>query len=83
MRSKSCDARSIAPDRTPVAGFDPDLPGFFWLAGQGGYGIKTSPALGQMSADLITQGALLDPLVADRVEPEQYTPARFHLEAAS
>ena len=36
--------RSFAPDRLPVYGFDPDAPGFFWCAGQGGFGIQTSPA---------------------------------------
>ena len=46
--------RTFAPDGVPVAGFDPDHPGFFWLAGQGGYGIKTSPALGQLTASLVT-----------------------------
>ena len=46
--------RTFAPDGIPVAGFDPDHPGFFWLAGQGGYGIKTSPALGQLTAALVT-----------------------------
>ena len=46
--------RTFSPDGVPVAGFDPDHPGFFWLAGQGGYGIKTSPALGQLTAALVT-----------------------------
>ncbi len=46
--------RSFVPDRTPVAGFAPDADGFFWLAGQGGYGVQTSPALSQLAADLIT-----------------------------
>ncbi len=44
--------RSFVPDRTPVVGFDPAAEGFFWLAGQGGYGIQTSPALSQLTADL-------------------------------
>ncbi|MDR9393851.1 NAD(P)/FAD-dependent oxidoreductase [Roseovarius sp. SYSU LYC5161] len=46
--------RSFAPDRTPVAGFDPQQPGFFWLAGQGGYGVQTAPALARLTAALIT-----------------------------
>ena len=46
--------RTFAPNGVPVAGFDPDHPGFFWLAGQGGYGIKTAPALGQLTAALVT-----------------------------
>ncbi|TIU10782.1 MAG: FAD-binding oxidoreductase, partial [Mesorhizobium sp.] len=37
--------RSFVRDASPVVGFDAEAEGFFWLAGQGGYGIKTSPAL--------------------------------------
>ncbi|MGR3465679.1 NAD(P)/FAD-dependent oxidoreductase [Limimaricola sp.] len=44
--------RSFAPDRSPVVGFDPDRDGFFWLAGQGGYGVQTAPALARLAADL-------------------------------
>lgn len=43
--------RTFAPDRTPVVGFGGD--GFFWLAGQGGYGIQTSPALSALAAALV------------------------------
>ncbi len=50
--------RSFVADRSPVAGMDPDVPGFFWLAGQGGVGIKTSPAMGEAAAELITKGRL-------------------------
>ncbi|MDO5621661.1 MAG: FAD-binding oxidoreductase [Paracoccus sp. (in: a-proteobacteria)] len=46
--------RSFVSDRTPVVGFAPDAQGFFWLAGQGGYGIQTAPALSQLAADLIS-----------------------------
>jgi D-arginine dehydrogenase len=45
--------RTFAPDRTPVAGFDPRADGFFWLAGQGGYGVQTAPALSRVAAALI------------------------------
>ena len=45
--------RTFAPDRTPVVGFDPRAEGLFWLAGQGGYGIQTAPALSQLAADLV------------------------------
>ncbi|MEP3047463.1 MAG: FAD-binding oxidoreductase [Roseibium sp.] len=44
--------RSFVSDRTPVVGFAPDANGFFWLAGQGGYGVQTAPALSQLTADL-------------------------------
>lgn len=49
--------RSFAPDRNPVLGEDPIVGGFFWLAGQGGSGISTSPALGQIAAELLVHGA--------------------------
>ncbi|MBL9049447.1 MAG: FAD-binding oxidoreductase [Tabrizicola sp.] len=45
--------RTFAPDRVLVIGPDPREPGFFWLAGQGGYGFQTCPAASQMAADLI------------------------------
>lgn len=45
--------RTFAPDRAPVIGFDPDAPGFFWLAGQGGYGFQTAPAAAALAADLV------------------------------
>lgn len=44
--------RSFVADKSPVVGFDPLAEGFFWLAGQGGYGIQTSAAMGRLSAAL-------------------------------
>lgn len=44
--------RSFVADRSPVCGFDPDAAGFFWLAGQGGYGVQTAPALAELTAAL-------------------------------
>jgi D-arginine dehydrogenase len=65
--------RTFAPDRTPVAGPDPGTQGFFWLCGQGGYGIQTSPALGRLAADLVLglRPALPEATVA------ALSPARF------
>lgn len=45
--------RTFAPDRTPVVGFDRTSEGFFWLAGQGGYGIQTGPALSGLAGQLV------------------------------
>lgn len=45
--------RTFAPDRYPVVGFATQMYGFFWLAGQGGFGIQTSPGLGQLAAEII------------------------------
>ncbi len=49
--------RTRTPDCVPIVGYDPRLNGFFWLAGQGGHGIHTSPALGMIAAQLVTMGA--------------------------
>lgn len=49
--------RSFVDDHRPVNGWDPDLPGFYWLAGQGGFGIKTSPGMGRFAAGMILDGA--------------------------
>ena len=46
--------RTFAPDKTFVVGFDPRTEGFFWLAGQGGYGVQTSPGMAQLATALIT-----------------------------
>jgi len=45
--------RTFAQDRVPVVGFDSDRPGFFWYAGQGGYGIQTAPALSALAAKAV------------------------------
>jgi D-arginine dehydrogenase len=66
--------RTFAPDRSPVVGFDPEAEGFFWLAGQGGYGIQTSPALSALAADLFLRRSP-DPQLGKVVEA--LSPARF------
>lgn len=63
--------RSFAPDRLPVYGLAPDAPGFFWFAGQGGFGIQTAPAAALVARDLILAGA------SDVVDVTPYSPARF------
>ena len=69
--------RTFAPDRLPVFGFDPRVPGLFWCVGQGGYGIQTAPAAGALAAALLL-GKMVPPELADRgVDPQQFSPARF------
>jgi D-arginine dehydrogenase len=65
--------RTFSPDRVPVVGEDPRLPGFFWLAGQGGCGIETSPAVGQIAADLLRSGR------SERFDATLLSPRRFAL----
>ena len=48
--------RSFVADHRPVNGWDPRLDGFYWLAGQGGFGIKSSPAMARFAAGMIRDG---------------------------
>ncbi len=45
--------RTFAPDRTLVIGPDVEKPSFVWCAGQGGYGMQSSPGASQLLADLV------------------------------
>ena len=67
--------RSFAPDRLPVYGFDSAVSGFFWCAGQGGFGIQTSPAAAKMAASLLL-GEEPHESVA-RIDPKVFSPGRF------
>jgi D-arginine dehydrogenase len=69
--------RTFARDGAPVVGFDPDQPGFFWLAGQGGYGIKTAFALSDCCATLINEDRLPDSLVRLDLDRAELSPARL------
>ena len=68
--------RSFAPDKTFVVGMDPRQGKFFWLAGQGGYGVQSAPALAMLTSHLLT-GAELDQAYAatsgfiDAMTPER------------
>jgi len=83
IRHKWAGLRSFAPDRKPVVGYSVDggeggdRPGFFWLAGQGGYGIQTSPALGAGAASLLLHGCLTPALGAQGLTADEISPARI------
>ena len=69
--------RTFAPDRVFVAGFDPRTEGFFWLAGQGGYGVQSSPAMAKLTANLITGKALEGDFKMVESYVEEVAPDRF------
>ena len=68
--------RTFAPDRQLVLGRDADTDGFFWCAGQGGYGMQSSPAASQLMADLILERS--DRVIADDMIAA-LSPTRFKL----
>ena len=69
--------RTFTPDRVPVVGPDPDHPTFFWLAGQGGFGIMTSPGMASIATSLIIDGDMPQSLVAIGIEAAPLLPDRF------
>ncbi len=71
LRRTWAGLRTFAPDRVLVVGEDPLVKGFFWLAGQGGCGIETSPAVGRIAADLLLDGRTA------RYDAALLAPARF------
>jgi len=73
LEHKWAGLRTFAPDRLPVYGFAPDSPGFFWCAGQGGFGIQTAPAAAKLAAALL----LGRPQALPAIDPERYAPNRF------
>jgi D-arginine dehydrogenase len=79
LKARWAGLRTFAPDRTPVVGFSHQIDGFFWLAGQGGYGIQTSPSLSRAAAALILEAPLpadlqnLEAHLGD-LSPERLTP---------
>jgi D-arginine dehydrogenase len=69
--------RSFVEDNSPVVGYDADVPGFFWLAGQGGFGIQTAPAMGRMAAALATGAPVPEDLAGEGVTEEALSPRRL------
>lgn len=69
--------RSFLPDRVPTAGFAPDAAGFFWLAGQGGYGLQTAPAMAEIVEALAIGGDWPAGLAALGLTASQVTPERL------
>jgi len=69
--------RSFVADKCPVAGYSAEVPGFFWLAGQGGYGIQTSPALGELAGALVLGKPLPQAMVDEGVDLATLAPERL------
>lgn len=78
VERKWAGLRSFAPDRAPVFGFDSCNSGFFWFAGQGGFGIQTAPAAALLGAALLTGNAASEAVAG--VDAAAYSPTRFGYE---
>ena len=71
--------RTFTPDGQPVVGWEPNIEGFFWLVGQGGYGVFSSPALGRYAASVISGASLPVSYSESGYDFEQLSPDRFRL----
>ena len=71
--SRWAGLRTFTPDRHPAVGFAGDAEGFFWLAGQGGFGLQTSPVMAAITASLIAG----EPWPLPDVSPDSLSPGRF------
>ena len=77
VERKWAGLRSFVPDKTTVNGFDPLADGFFWLAGQGGYGIQTAEAMARCAVSLIDGGELPADIRAAGLDAATLSPGRF------
>ncbi len=77
IRHSWAGLRSFAPDERPVVGFAPDAPGFFWFAGQGGFGLQTSPALADLGEALLFGAELPAEWEAHGIAAALFAPDRF------
>lgn len=75
VRSSWTGLRTFSPDDAMVIGPDPGAPGFIWLVGQGGTGIQSSVAAGELVAGLVTDGRVPEPLA--EVDMAAILPDRF------
>lgn len=69
--------RSFAPDRAPVVGYDAQAKNFFWLAGQGGYGVQTCPALSEIAAALALRRQVPAHVLDEGFDVARVSPLRF------
>lgn len=77
LRRSWAGLRTFAPDRTPVVGYDDAIENFFWLAGQGGYGVQTSPALSEVAAALVQRKPMPAHVMAEGLDENIIGAQRF------
>jgi D-arginine dehydrogenase len=77
IKNKWAGLRSFVADKNLVVGYDAKVEGFFWLAGQGGYGIQTGEAAGRLAASLALGKAMPADLADLGVHEEALSPTRF------
>jgi len=77
IENKWAGLRSFVADKAPVIGYSQTAPGFFWLAGQGGYGIQTAPAAARLAAALALGREVPEDIAAEGLTTLDVAPQRF------
>ena len=77
IANKWAGLRSFVADKSPVIGFSQQTEGFFWLAGQGGYGIQTSPALSRLAAAVALGNRIPKDILDEGLDPSSLLPQRI------
>jgi D-arginine dehydrogenase len=81
IEAKWAGLRSFVADKSPAAGFSGAVPGFYWLAGQGGYGIQTAPSLSRYAAAEILGQPVPQDILDAGLDPAALSPSRPALES--
>jgi D-arginine dehydrogenase len=69
--------RTFTPDKNPAIGFDPSTEGFFWLVGQGGYGIQSAPAVSEVAAAMVLGKPVPQYVIDNGLKPDEIKPQRY------
>ncbi|MEP3245564.1 MAG: FAD-dependent oxidoreductase [Sneathiella sp.] len=77
IENKWAGLRSFVADKCPVAGFSEKVDGFFWLAGQGGYGIQSAPALSRFAASQVLRQPVPADILDQGLDPASLSPSRI------
>ncbi|MFT7647651.1 MAG: D-arginine dehydrogenase [Candidatus Poriferisodalaceae bacterium] len=78
VRQAWAGLRTFAPDENPVIGWDPEVEGLFWFAGQGGTGIQSAPAASETVASLVNGTGVPVGVAQHGVKIDHLSPARFN-----
>jgi D-arginine dehydrogenase len=77
VRSSWAGLRTFTPDDDIAIGQDPEEPSFFWLVGQGGDGIQSSPGASQLAAALALGEDVPNHIIEAGIDPAAVLPERF------
>ena len=77
IEHKWAGLRNFTADGLPALGFAGEAEGFFWLAGQGGWGVQTAPAMARLAANLIAGEGIPGDLASSGVSERDLSPRRF------